>query len=56
MKRKNVYLNGVLVGSARTWHEVAILLARLLRRPVSAREAQDNASEGPDGFYATLQR
>jgi hypothetical protein len=49
MRRKTVYLNGVPVGSAATWHEVAALLTELLRRPISSREAQKMGSEGPDG-------
>jgi hypothetical protein len=51
MRRKTVYLNGVPVGSAATWHEVAALLTKLLQRPISSREAQKMGSEGPDGFY-----
>ena len=56
MKRKPVYLNGSPVGYARTWHEVATLLTALLRHGISARDAQDHGSEGPDGFYITLRR
>ncbi len=51
MRRKRVYLNGVPVGSAATWHEVAALLAKLPQRSVAPREAQKIGSEGPDGFY-----
>jgi hypothetical protein len=54
MKRKPVYLNGVLVGSARTWHEVAAVLSTALDRQVSFREAQSRGSEGPDGFYIVI--
>lgn len=32
------------------------LLTKLLRRGVSVRNAQDKGSEGPDGFYATMER
>jgi hypothetical protein len=55
-RRKTVYFNGVPVGSAATWHEVAALLTELLRRPIDAREAQKMGSEGPDGFYVRPQR
>jgi hypothetical protein len=55
MRRKTVYLNGVPVGSAATWHEVAALLTELLRRPIGPREAQKMGSEGPDGFYVRSQ-
>jgi hypothetical protein len=55
-KTKTVYLNDVPIGSASTWHEVAALLTKLLRRGLSARDAQDNGSEGPDGFYITMER
>jgi hypothetical protein len=51
MRRKPLYLNGVPVGSAATWHEVAALLTKLLQRPITSREAQKMGSEGPDGFY-----
>jgi hypothetical protein len=54
MKRKTVYLNGTPIGTASTWHEVAALLARRLRRSIDSREAQDSGSEGPDGFYVTM--
>ena len=47
MRPKTLYLNGVAVGSAATWHEVAAFLTKLLRRVVTAREAQDKGSEGP---------
>jgi hypothetical protein len=56
MRRKAVYLNDVPVGSAATWHEVAALLTELLRRPISAREAQKMGSEGPHGFYVRTER
>ena len=55
MRRKTLYLNGAAVGSARTWHEVAALLTKWLRRTITAREAQDHGSEGPEGFYVTMQ-
>lgn len=53
--RKVLYLNDVRIGSARTWHEVAELLTKQLRRTITAREAQRNGSEGPDGFYVRMQ-
>jgi hypothetical protein len=56
MKPKPVYLNGAPVGFARTWHEVAMLLTALLRRGISSRDAQNNGSEGRDGFYIALPR
>jgi hypothetical protein len=54
VRRKTLYLNDVPVGSAGTWHEVAALLSKLLRRSITARDAQDHGSEGPDGFYVTM--
>jgi hypothetical protein len=54
MKRKTVYLNDTAVGSAQTWHEVAALLFDLRRIYLSAREAQNRGSEGPDGFFVTI--
>jgi hypothetical protein len=56
MKRKTVYLNGSAVGSAEAWHEVAARLSALLRIHLSAREAQDRGSEGPDAFFITIQK
>jgi hypothetical protein len=55
-KTKTIYVNDVAVGSATTWEEVAALLTRRLRRPVTTREAQKMGSEGPDGFYITTVR
>ena len=55
-KSKTLYLNGVPIGSASTWHEVVALLTRLLRRAVSVREALDHGSEGPEGFYVSLEQ
>jgi len=54
MKRKTVHLNGVGVGSASTWHEVAMLVSKLLHRIITVREALENGSEGPDGFFITM--
>jgi hypothetical protein len=53
MRRKTVYIDDVPVGSAATWHEVAVILTERLRRPVALRVAQKMGSEGPDGFYIT---
>ena len=55
MKRKTVYLNGAPVGSAQTWHEVAVLLSELLRVHLSARDVQNSGNEGPNGFYVMLE-
>jgi hypothetical protein len=56
MRRKTIYFNDVAIGSASTWHEVAEILTKLLRRVVTSREAQRNGNEGPDGFYVTMPR
>jgi hypothetical protein len=53
---KMVHLEETPIGSARTWHEVAQLLSAALKRSITAREAQDNGSEGRDGFYITMRR
>ena len=53
--RKALYLNDIPIGSASTWHEVAELLSKRLRRIITAREAQRYGSEGPDGFYVRMQ-
>jgi hypothetical protein len=54
LKLKTLYLSGVPVGSASTWHEVALLLTKLLRRKITMRDALDHGSEGPEGFYVNL--
>jgi len=54
MTRKAVYLNGKPIGSASTWHEVAELVGRVLRRHVSMREIFRHGSEGPGGFYIRM--
>jgi hypothetical protein len=36
MKRKMLYLNGVPIGSASTWREVAELLTELLRCTITS--------------------
>jgi len=54
MRRKTVYLNDTPIGSASTWHEVALLISRLLRRKVSLRDVFNHGNEGPDGFYVTM--
>jgi hypothetical protein len=56
MKRRVVYLNGTPVGSAETWHDVAVLIGRLLGRNVTLREILQHGSEGPDGFYVAMER
>jgi hypothetical protein len=55
MQGKTLYLNHTPVGSARTWHEVAAVLAVILRRSITAREAQNHGSEGPVGFYVEME-
>jgi hypothetical protein len=54
MRGKPLYVNGIAIGSARTWHEVAEILTKRLGRLVTGREAQSYGSEGPDGFYVTI--
>ncbi len=54
MHRKTLYLNDKPVGAAATWHEDAAILSKLLRRTLSARDAQNSGSEGPDGFYVSM--
>jgi hypothetical protein len=56
VRRKPVYLDGVAIGSACTWYDVAAILTGALGRMVAVRSAQDQTSEGPDGFYATAPR
>jgi hypothetical protein len=54
VQQKTVYLNDVAIGSASTWHEVAELVSKRLGRTITAREAQNNGSEGRTGFYLAL--
>jgi hypothetical protein len=54
MKRKAVYFNGALAGSAITWHEAAALVGEVLGRVVTRQEAVWHGSEGPDGFYIEI--
>ncbi|MGO8920419.1 MAG: hypothetical protein ACLQJR_31370 [Stellaceae bacterium] len=54
MRRKTLYLNDLPVGEAATWHEVAALLTKLLRRTIMMRDALNCGSEGPDGFYVKM--
>jgi hypothetical protein len=54
LRIKVVILNDVPIGEARTWIEAAHLLSTVLKHAVTPREAQDNGSEGPDGFYVNL--
>jgi hypothetical protein len=53
---KLVYLNDVPVGQAAAWYEVAEIISRLIGNTFTAKEIQRHASEGPRGFYVTLQR
>jgi len=53
-KRKPVYLNGAPIGSARTWHEAAMLISEIVGRSLTATEAIKCGSEGPDGFHVTM--
>jgi hypothetical protein len=55
-RQKTLYLNGVAIGSAATWEEVAALLSNLLGRSLDAREAQNNGSESVGGFHIELKR
>jgi len=54
LRIKVVVLNDVPIGEARTWIEVAQLVSTVLKRVVTPREAQNNGSEGSDGFYINL--
>ena len=56
MKRKAVYLNGIHIGSAETWHEVAELVGEALDRHITMREVVRHGSEGPEGFYVEMSR
>ena len=55
-KSKTLFLNDVPIGSASTWYEVAALLTKVLRRGVTLRDALDHGSEGPDGFYISIEK
>jgi hypothetical protein len=56
MRLKAVYLNGVRIGSAKTWHEAAKLVGEFLGRNIPVPEVVRDGSEGPDGFYVELPR
>jgi hypothetical protein len=51
---KPVYLDGTRIGDARTWVEVAELVAKVTGIGLSAKAIQQYASEGPRGFYVKL--
>ena len=51
---KPVYLNGVPIGDAATWFEVAQIVAGATGVSFTAKAIQQHASEGPRGFYVTL--
>ena len=53
-KAKPVYLNGTPIGEAVTWHDVAALISTVIGRTISSRDAQHQGSEGPDGFYVSM--
>jgi len=53
-KRKTVYLNSIPIGSAKTWHETAMLVGGAVGRSLTATEVIACGSEGPDGFYVTM--
>jgi hypothetical protein len=55
MKLKAVYFNEARVGSARTWHEVAVLVGEILDRHITMREILRYGSEGPAAFYVAMQ-
>jgi hypothetical protein len=54
LKPKTLDLNGVAIGPATTWHEVAELLSKSLGRSFSPSAAKNKGSEGPAGFYIEL--
>jgi hypothetical protein len=54
LRIKVVVVDDVPTGVARTWIEAAYLVSSVLKRLVTPREAQNNGSEGPDGFYIKL--
>jgi hypothetical protein len=47
-------LNGVLIGDAATWYDVAELIAKRLGQHFTGKGIQRYASEGPRGFYVTF--
>ena len=55
MSPKPVYLNlnDVPIGNAATWLDVAAILSKRVGS-ITVNEVQQNASEGPHGFYVRL--
>lgn len=51
---KPVYLNGVRIGDAATWFDVAELIAKATGQHFTGKGIQRYASEGPRGFYVTF--
>ena len=51
---KPIYLNGVQIGNAATWFDVAETIAAVAGINFTAKAWQNHASEGPQGFYVTL--
>jgi hypothetical protein len=56
LKAKVVYLNDKPIGTAATWHEVARLLSDRLGHFMTARDAQNCGSEGPNSFHIAMTR
>jgi len=48
---KPVHLNGIPIGDAVTWGDVAITLTQLLGRDFDPVRLQQHGGEGPDGFF-----
>jgi hypothetical protein len=48
---KPVHLNGIPIGDAVTWSDVAVTLMRLLDKDFDPILLQQHGSEGPDGFF-----
>jgi len=56
VRLKSLYLNNEFIGSVATWDDAAQMLSVVLQRQVSASDAMERGSEGPDGFYVSLAR
>ena len=54
LSSKLVYLNGMPIGRAATWFDVAVIVNSATGLSYSAKTMQERASEGPRGFYVTL--
>ncbi len=54
MSPKPVYLNGLQIGNAATWFDVAEIVAAVAGVTFTAKAVQHHASEGPQGFYVKL--